>query len=95
VLPDIHNSEYKTSSVSGHMTLCSVNFRMKFLSPISSQIKTAISLKTLLLTDQTTRPLITEDPYFIHSLLLNVYEGKRQLKSYVFFVSFFVFCVKV
>jgi len=36
-----------------------------------------ISLQTLLLTDQTTRPLIPEDPYFIHSLLLNVFEGKR------------------
>ena len=77
MLPDIHKSEYETSSVFGHMALCTVNFRMKFLPPISLKIKTEISLKMLLLPEQTTRPLIPEDPYFIHSLLLNVYEGKR------------------
>ena len=85
VLPDIHNGEYETSSFFGHMTPCAVNFRMKFLPLISSKINTAISLKTLLRTAQTTRTLIPEDTYFIRSLLLNVYEGKRQLKIYVFF----------
>jgi len=63
------NSECETSSVFGHMTPCTVNFRMNFLRPISLKIKTAFSLKTLLFTDQTTRPLIPEDPYFIRSLL--------------------------